>query len=343
MIGCAGAYWPGKDARTTESMELENLRTFVEVMRRGSFAAVARDRNIDPSSVSRAVAKLEQELGVRLFNRTTRHLSPTEAALAYFDKVESLTDELEGAAHVAADAGEMARGTLRITAPVTFTQLNLVPLLPEFAQRFPLLSFDLVLTDNFLDLVEERIDLGVRLGRLAESSLIAHRLCDAAYVVCASPAYLKRKGRPKAPADLEHHECLRYRYPMTGCGESWRFKEGGGPVLEVPIRGRVIATNGIALTQCAAAGMGILMLYRWNVAAELRSGALVDLFPQYHATPTEFDTAVWLLYPSRSYLPLKVRAFADFLKEKFKNGAPAEAGLAPNNRLRRSPPAARKR
>jgi DNA-binding transcriptional LysR family regulator len=307
-------------------MDIDTLRLFVEVMQRGSFAAVARERNVDPSSVSRTVATLESQLGVRLFQRTTRHLTPTEAALAYFDQVEPLVAQLERAALMAGDSGDVPRGTLRITAAVTFAQVNLVPLLPEFAKRYPELSFELLLTDKFLDLVEERVDLALRLGRLTESTMIAHRLCDMVYVAAASPEYLRRRGQPKTPSELEHHECLRY--PVTGYGPRWRFRAAGGVVTEVPVHGRVVATNGVALRQCAAAGMGVLMLPRWNIAEELRSGALVELFPDYQATASEFDNGVWLLYPSRSYLPLKVRLFADFLKEKFKHGAPAEAGFA---------------
>ena len=308
-------------------MEIDVLRTFVEVMRRGSFASVARDRNVAPSSISRTVASLEQALGVRLFNRTTRQLSPTEAALAYFERIEPMIDELERAALVASDSGDTPRGTLRITAAVTFAQVNLVPHLPEFARRYPELSFELLLTDKFVDLVEERVDVALRLGRLADSSLVAHRLCDMVYVVCASPEYLRRRGRPKAPADLERHECLRY--PVPGHGPRWRFRQGDGAILDVPIRGRLVASNGVALRQCAVAGMGVIMLPRWNVADELRSGALVNLFPDHAATASEFDIAAWLLYPSRSYLPLKVRVFADFMKEKFRHGAPAEVGLVP--------------
>lgn len=322
-------------------MDVATLRTFIDVVRRGSFAAVARDRNVDPSAVSRAVATLEAHLGVRLFQRTTRRLAPTEAASAYFDRVAPMIDELERAALAAADSGDAPRGVLRITAPVTFAQVNLTPLLPEFARRYPALGFELVLTDRFLDLVEERIDVAVRLGRLADSSLVAHRLCEMVYAVCASPDYARREGWPKSPADLSRHECLRY--PVQGYGARWRFRRGDEAPFEVPVRGRVVASNGVALRQCAVAGMGIIMLPRWNVADELRSGTLVELFPDYRATASEFETAAWLLYPSRSYLPRKVRAFADFLKDKFKHGAPAEAGLAPAGapRARRPKRAAR--
>jgi DNA-binding transcriptional LysR family regulator len=314
-------------------MEIATLRTFVEVMRRRSFTSVAHVLNVAPSSVSRTIASLESELGVRLFHRTTRNLSPTEAALAYFDRVEPMVIELERAASVAADSGETPRGVLRVTAAGAFAQVNLVPLLPEFSRRYPELRFDLILTDTFLDLVAERIDLAVRLGRLAESSLIAHRLCDIVYVVCASPEYLRRRGRPKTPHDLERYDCLRY--PVPGYGARWRFRKDDGEPFEVPISGRIVANLGAALVQSAAAGMGIVMLPRWLLAEELRKGTVVELFPDYRATASEFDIAAWMLYPSRSYLPRKVRVFADFLKEKFRAGAPAEAGLAPHAQQQR--------
>ncbi len=321
-------------------MDIDHLRTFVDVMRRGSFAAVARERNVDPSSISRAIAGIERQLGVRLFNRTTRHLSPTEAAAAYCDRIEPSIAELERATLAAGDSGDTVRGTLRITAAVTFAHVNIVPLLPEFARRHPQLGFELILTDAFVDLVAERIDVAVRLGRPADSSLIAQRLCDMVYVVCASPDYLRRNGRPKTPRELEHHECLRYLYPVQGYGPRWRFRRGDDPVFEVPVRGRIAATNGVALRQCAVAGMGILMLPRWNVADELRTGALVELFPDHIASAADFDVAAWMLFPSRAYLPRKVRAFTAFMKEKFAHGPPAEVGLAP--RLRGSGPQPRR-
>jgi DNA-binding transcriptional LysR family regulator len=308
-------------------MEIATLRTFVEVMRRRSFTSVAQVLSVAPSSISRTIAGLESELGVRLFHRTTRKLSPTEAALAYFDRVEPMVVELERAASVAADSGETPRGVLRVTAAAAFAQVNLVPLLPEFSRRYPELRFDLILTDTFLDLVAERIDLAIRLGRLDESSLIAHRLCGIVYSVCASPEYLRSRGRPKTPHDLERRDCLRY--PVPGYGPRWRFRKGDGEPFEVPISGRIVANSGAALAQSAADGMGIVMLPRWILADELRKGTVVELFPDYCATASEFDIAAWMVYPSRSYLPRKVRVFADFLKEKFRAGAPAEAGLAP--------------
>lgn len=315
-------------------MEIATLRTFVEVMRRRSFTSVAQVLGVAPSSISRTIAGLESELGVRLFNRTTRNLSPTESALAYFDRVDPMVTELERAAEVAAESSETPRGILRVTAVGAFAQANLVPLMPEFSRRFPDLRFDLILTDRFLDLVEDRIDLALRLGRLAESSLIAHRLCDVGFVVCASPDYLRRRGRPKTPQDLERHDCLRY--PVPGYGARWRFRKGDGEPFEVAIRGRIVADDVTVLARSATASLGIVLLPRWLMADELRKCTLVELFPDHRATASEFDLAAWMLYPSRRYLPQKVRVFAEFLKEKFRAGPPAEAGLwSPAQRRRR--------
>lgn len=311
-------------------MEIDALRTFVEVVRRGSFAAVARERNVDPSSISRTIAGLEGELGVRLFHRTTRQLSPTDSGVAYYERVEPMLAELERAAMEASDGGDTPRGTLRITAAVGFAETNLVPLLPAFAARYPEVSFDLLLTDRFLDLVEDRLDLALRLGTLADSSHVAHRLCEIVFVVAASPDYLRRHGRPRSPADLARHQCLRY--PLAGYGPTWRFRDADGAVTDVPVRGRVTATNVISLGHCAASGMGIVLLPRWTVAGYLRSGELVDLFPGVDATHSEFDAAAWLVYPSRRYLPLKVRVFADYLKGAFAHGPPSEAGVASPSR-----------
>ena len=307
-------------------MEIETLALFAEVARKESFAAVARERGIAGSSVSRAVASLEEELGVRLLQRSTRRVSVTEAGAAFLDVVEPLLSEVERAWSVARDADNTPRGVLRVTAPLTFAQLNLVPLLPEFAERYPNLRFELLLTDSLVDVVAERVDVALRLGHLQDSEMIATRLCDMVYVACASPDYLERHGRPMSPLELEDHSCLRYAVPSFGA--RWLFRpRPGGDSFEVSIGGRFTISNGVALRDCAVAGLGITLLPRWNVARELAAGDLVDLFPEFEATATRFGGAAWLMYPSRAHVPLKVRAFRDFVQEKFADGAPSEAAL----------------
>ncbi|MGE0255357.1 MAG: LysR family transcriptional regulator [Alphaproteobacteria bacterium] len=308
-------------------MDTAVLEIFVEAVRRGSFAAVARDRGVDPSSISRAIATLESDLGVRLLQRSTRRLAPTEAGMIYFERVESIVDELARARSLAADAGERPTGRLRVAAPVSFAQLNIVDLLPEFAAAYPELSLDLLLTDATVDLVTERVDVALRMGPLADSSLVAHRLAPLVMRACASPAYLARRGRPAGPAELAGHDCLVLAMP--GFGSRWRFRAMDGSVEEVSVTARVTTSNGVALKRFALAGMGVSLQSRWTGGRELRTGELVDLFPDFEATASSFDNAMWVIYPSRAYLPLKVRAFVDFLKDKFRNGPPWDTESTP--------------
>ncbi|MEM9768810.1 MAG: LysR family transcriptional regulator [Cyanobacteria bacterium P01_D01_bin.71] len=294
-------------------MDISALQIFVEVMRQGSFAAVARDRTVDPSQVSRTIASLEKELGIRLFQRTTRRLSPTEAGTAYFERIAPLVAEMQQAIAIATDLSEQPQGTLRVTASVSFGQRCLVPLLPHFRQQYPELAIDLLLTDAVLDLLAERIDVAIRLGLLADSSLIAQRLMPTHYRVCASPQYLAQRGHPQQPQNLAQHECLRF--PLAGFRSRWLFRHDQGQLSEVPIQGRVVISNALALQQCAMAGLGLALLPNWLIDRELASGELVDVFPDYQVAATEFNTAAWLVCPSRAYMPLKVKVFLEFLKQ----------------------------
>ncbi len=288
------------------------LQLFVEVMRQGSFAAVARDRSLDPSSVSRAIASLEAELEIRLFQRTTRQLSPTGAGMAYFECIEPLLEEMQQAIDVAADLSGQPKGNLRITASVSFGLKFIVPLLPKFDALYPALSVDLLLTDAVVDLLAERIDVAVRLGLLADSTLIAQQLMQTHYSVCASPDYLKRSAQLEKPTDVAQHDCLLF--PLPGFRSRWIFKDCHGGLSEISVHGRILISSAIALQQCAIAGMGLALLPNWLIDEDLRAGTLINVFPNYNVTATDFSTAAWIVYPSRSYVPLKVRVFIDFLK-----------------------------
>lgn len=288
------------------------LQLFVDVMRQGSFAAVARDRNLDPSSVSRAIAGLEAELGIRLFQRTTRQLSPTEAGAAYFERIEPLVEEIQQAIAIATDISGQPKGTLRITTSTSFGKKCIVPLLPAFQAKYPDLAVDLLLTDAVVDLFAERIDIAIRLGLLSDSTLIAQQLMQTHYAVCASPQYLEHCEPLKKPSDLEHHNCLLF--PLEGFRSRWIFRDRNGNQSEVLVQGRTTISNAIALQQCAIAGMGLALLPNWLIDEDLQTGSLINVFPDYEVTATDFSTAAWLVYPSRTYVPLKVRAFIDFLK-----------------------------
>lgn len=303
-------------------MNTNDLTIFVEVMRKRNFAQIARERGINPASVTRSIAALEKELKVRLFQRTTRRVEPTEAAVAYFERVEPLLCGLANANLAAADLSERPNGILRFSCPVSFAELNITPLLPEFATRFPELDYELVYTDTVIDLIGERLDAAIRIGSLNDSSLIAHKLSPMVARVCAAPAYLKRNGRPENPEDLIHHKCLLLDLPGFS-RNVWKFTDGQKRRQEITVGEFLRTSNAMAMKQCVLAGMGITLQGRWLIGKELRMGTLVDLFPEYETTAAVAeDPAAWLLYPSREYVPQKTRVFVDFLKEKFKDGAP---------------------
>jgi len=304
-------------------MNTESLTIFVECVNRGNFAAVARDRNVDPATISRTIAALENELKLRLFHRDTRKISLTEAGKIYFDRIEPLVEELNRASLLASEVHQHPQGVLRIASPVSFAEHNITPLLPEFSALYPDLRYELLWTDALLDLVAENLDVAIRVGPMPDSTLIAHKLCPMVARVCAAPAYLERYGRPEQPQDLERHRCLLLA--LSGfTRNSWKFTDPQGKRQEVQVNEFMRTSNAMALKQCALAGMGVILQGRWVIGRELRAGTLVDLFPDYEVTAALDDAAAWALYPSRNYVPQKVRVFVDFLKAKFRNGAPWE-------------------
>ncbi len=297
-------------------MDTNALRTFVAVARRGSFAAVARAEAADPSAVSRSVAALEDELGVRLFQRSTRRMALTEAGARYLARVAPLLDELDRARDDAASDAAEATGTLRLTASMTFGHVKLVPLLPTLRAAFPRLRFDLLLTDAKLDLVAEGVDLAIRLGPAIDSDLVGLKLFDMRYVVCASPEWVRAHGMPHAPADLREIGCVLFS--LGDFRTRWRFRGAAGSVTEVPIGGELTISSLLAVRDCALAGIGPALLACWLVERELAAGQLANLFPAFEASPSDFSSAAWLLYPSRAYLPAKVRAVIDFLRPRLR-------------------------
>lgn len=293
-------------------METANIRTFVAVAQRMNFAAVAREQNVDPSSISRAVAAVEAELGVRLFQRTTRRMALTEAGSLFFARVLPLMEELDRTQDEVAAARIEPSGPLRLTASVAFGEMRLTPLLPAVHEAFPRLQFELLFTDDNLDLIADRVDLAIRLAPSYRADIIGTKLLPTRYHVVASPKYLKHERAPQTPYDLATHSCLLYALPEFR--SRWLFKRNRA-VIEVPVHGSFIFSSALVMRTAAVDGLGPALLADWQIAADLEAGRLVDLFPAYHATATTFDTAAWLLYPSRSYIPRKVRAMIEWLRE----------------------------
>lgn len=295
-------------------MDVQQLKTFVEVVHHGSFAEAARRLDMAPSMVSRAVAALEAELGVRLLQRSTRQLSLSDAGAAYYEQVRGALEGLERASDEARAVTGEVRGAVRLTTTVAFGQVLVAPLLPALHELHPGLEIDLVLTDSVVDIVAERIDIAIRLGPPPDTSLVGAQLARIRYRVCASPDYLRKHGRPRTPADLAQCDCPRF--PLPGFRTQWKFRDAAGNLEAVDVKGWLVMSSALALHRAALDGLGPVLLGHWLVDADIAAGRLVDLFPQHEATAASFDSAAWLLYASRAYVPRRVRAVMDFFKAR---------------------------
>jgi DNA-binding transcriptional LysR family regulator len=299
-------------------MDTRLLTVFLEVVRSGGFAGAARNLGLDPSSVSRAIAVLEDDLGVRLFERTTRRVSLTEAGGEFAAKVGPVLAELEQARDDVRSHTAQPRGRLCVTASVAFGQICLMPLIPAFLDHYPEIDVELRFTDRNVDLVAERVDLGIRLGPSVEADVVAARLMTTRYRICASPRYLAAHGRPVEPHDLRDHRCLCFDLPDFRT--RWLFRTASGTVQEVGVAPRLVVSSALALREAALSDLGPALLADWLIGSDLKAGRLVDLFPDREVTATSFDTAAWLLYPSRSFLPRKTRVMIDFLRNSLGPG-----------------------
>lgn len=293
-------------------MELNSLRIFVNSVKLGSFAAVARQMRLDPSTVSRSITNLESELGFRLLQRTTRKLAPTEAGSVYLERIQHLIDEFDTAGEEARDLVNQPQGNLRIAACTSFGPRVLAPLLPQLMELYPDLTIELILSDQKTDIIKEEIDIAIRFGLKPIDDVVTTRLNPRRFRICASPNFIQKYGRPSRPESLASLDCIVFRIP--GHPAVWKFRDNEKKVLEIPITGKLSTMHGVTMTTAAVTGVGIAMLPDWLCAQEIADGSLIDLFPGIECTGTEFDTAAWLIYPSRQYLPLKVRKVVDFLK-----------------------------
>ena len=298
-------------------MDTKLLTTFIEVSRCGSFATAARYLDQDPSSISRSVAQLEQQLGVRLFQRTTRKVSLTEAGVHYAKKIEPILNELEQANEEAKTANSHPVGKLKLSTSVAFGVKCVLPLLGEFQNRYPGITLDLKLSDENIDLFSERIDLAIRLGASIDVNVVARKLINTHYRVCASKQYLSNNNSINTPEDLVKHPSLCFDLPKFS--ESWIFDDGSSVKKEIPIQAKFTSNNALALKSAAISGMGPALLADWLIEEDLENGTLVDVFPNHKVTATNFDTAAWFLFPSRQFLPLKTRIMMEFLVDKLGN------------------------
>jgi DNA-binding transcriptional LysR family regulator len=290
---------------------LAAMQAFVRVAELRSFSEAARRLNSSKSVVSRQVSALEAELGARLFHRTTRSLTLTEAGRGYHERCARILADIDEANLSVSQLQAAPRGRLRVNAPMSFGFLHLAPAIPDFLARYPEVEVDMIMNDRFVDLVDEGFDVAVRIGRLADSSLVARKLAPVRRLVCASPSYLKARGIPASPDDLKDHDCLCYG--NMALSDEWRFTALDGKPWLVEVRGRLRTNNGDALRAAALKGLGLANLPTFIVGGDLQSGTLVPVLGDY----TPQDSALHAVYPHSRHLSPKVRAFVDFLADRF--------------------------
>ena len=288
------------------------MQTFASVVDAGSFVRAAESLDMSKAAVSRYVADLEERLGVRLLHRTTRKLSLTEEGRAFHVRCKVLLGELEEAESEITASSAQASGLVKINVPVTFGIMYLAPLWSDFMAANPRVTLDVTLSDRVVDLVEEGYDLAVRIGSLPNSSLISRKLASTRMVLCASPAYLKKHGHPKHPADIAEHTVLAYS--LLAMGDHWEL-EGPPGKVKVLVHPVMRTNSGDTCRAAALKHQGIILQPSFLVEEDLRSGALVEFMPQYRSA----EFGIYAVYPSRQYVSAKVRLLIEFLAKALGN------------------------
>jgi DNA-binding transcriptional LysR family regulator len=298
---------------------IEDIRLFLRVLDLGSISAAARTLDLSAAVASQRLKRLEEALGVRLLQRSTRQLKVTPEGAALAERGRPLIEDLEALTSGLREAAEDVSGTLRVTLPAAFGRQYISPLMPEFLARHPRLRLSLDLSDAMQDLVAEGFDLGLRIGTLDDSTLIARRLTDNRRVLCAAPGYLDRRGVPETPADLEQHDCL-LMVGAKGARDRWTLISPDGSETTVRARGRFESNMGEVVRDAVLAGLGISLHSTWHVCDDLRAGRLKLVLPGYRIP----DSAIYAVMPQRRLMLPRVRAFIDFIVEKFGDVPPWE-------------------
>lgn len=295
-------------------------RMLLAVIETGSFTAAAARLGASSGQASKLVSRLEAELGVRLLDRTTRAVSPTEAGRAYAERLRPLLDEFEALDLAVRNISQEPRGRLRLSVPLTFGGLELTPALNDFAARYPEISLDVSFNDRSVNLVDEGYDLALRIGRIEDSRLIMRRLCAVRLLVVGAPAYLARAGRPDRPEDLRQHACIldaNFRDPNR-----WPFRDTAGHDILVPVAGRLRYSNALACLSAAEAGLGLACVPAFAAAEALRAGRLLPLLGNHEPAPY----GLHVLYPHSRHLAAKVRVLVDYLARRYRDPPPWETG-----------------
>ncbi|WP_047606929.1 LysR family transcriptional regulator [Rahnella aquatilis] len=291
-------------------MQIEDLRIFIAVVKAGNFTAAAEQLMLSKQYVSRRMATLEAGLNARLLNRNTRKLSVTESGQLFAQHAQRILDDIEEAERAVSPKRQALQGSYRISIPMSFGISHLSPLIAEFLGQHPAIQFQVELVDRYVDLVGEGFDIALRIGHLADSSLVARRLGELKRAICCSPEYLQRKGMPETPEDLLNHDCLRYgREGQTG----WELELHGKRRL-FEVRGPIVSNNGEVLRDAAVAGLGLVLLPEFIVGPALQYGALVRVLDAFHPG----SLSLHAIYPQHRQRSEVTRVFLDFLQQRLK-------------------------
>ena len=293
--------------------EFTRIRTFIKVVEAGSFSAAARDVS-SISAVARQVKSLEDELGVRLLNRSTRSLSLTDAGRRFYDRVTAISHDLNTALSEAKSLQEEVKGLLRVSLRVTAGMLVVIPALPRLLAQYPELELDITLSDERRDLIANNIDVAVWLGDLPDAEIVARRLSPSRRIVCGSTAYFKKHGIPQTPQDLRDHNCLLFAAPSYR--NRWSFTRGGEQE-EVEVSGSIRSDNGLVLLASGLADLGVIIVHEWMIRHLLAQGRMTRVLGEYAVNPRPGDADLYAIYPSSRGLSRKVRVFIDFLVDAF--------------------------
>ena len=293
------------------------VRGFVHAAELQSFSKAAHEMAVKTSTISRYVSDLEKDLGIALFNRSTRGLVLTEGGRVFREHALVALQALDDARQVTSSLNRTPQGLLRVTMPSAFGRLHVVPHLPEFMRRNPDIDLDIVVTDQTLNMIEAGIDVAIRIGALPDSSLMAKRLAPHRRIVCGSPDYFERNGTPSIPDDLAAHDSLRLSLLPDN---KWLFLREGNTHADseqrlVELKGRFRGDDSEAMLELALAGCGVALLPTWLAGPALRDGRLIRVLPRWEARTGRAEPAIWAVYPPKKIVSSKVRAFVDFHAE----------------------------
>jgi len=288
---------------------LEEIRNFVAVVQAGSFTRAAEDLGTSRSVISKRLSQLEDHLGVRLLNRTTRRLSLTEAGERFYEECSSSLSSIDAAMDEVRSLNREPRGRLYVNLPMSFGILHVAPLIPRFMAQFPLVQVELNFDDRKLEVIDPGFDVSIRIGELDDSSLAARRLGSCNHWVVAAPAYLEQFGVPQTPQDLIQHRIASFRYQDSAL--EWVFAEKSGQKISVKLKGSIIANNSLAIKSVVLGGAAIARMPNFLLGQEMVQGKLINLFPELNTT----SRSIYAVFPRREYLPAKTRAFIEFLAQ----------------------------